>query len=205
MYSAERTFFCSLTAIIEQIVAHTSRLRLSTAKIRFQRTPVPHIILPAKSANARRKRMAARSGQRGCIVKNGKFWAVRFRIDLPGQFERKLRYVRICPIEGEGALPKVERHRKALDIIAQEGANSEEVFNQTESSTVTFREQSQIWLTTVSNRRRKPIKRTRWQIGGVILSGLTPKLETCLWRASTTVRYGILFQKCQRQGSNQKP
>jgi integrase len=102
--------------------------------------------------------MAARSGQRGCIVKNGKFWAVRFRVDVPGQFERKLRYVRICPIEGEGALPKVERHRKALDIIAAEGANSEAVFNQTESSTVTFREQSQIWLTTVSNRRRKPIK-----------------------------------------------
>src|SRR5207302_1171232 len=77
MYSAERTFFCKLTAIIQHIVAQTSRLRLPTVKIQFQRTPVPHIIPPAKSANARRKRMAARSGQRGSIVRNGRFWAVR--------------------------------------------------------------------------------------------------------------------------------
>src|SRR5438552_11558594 len=144
MYSAERTFFCKLTAIIQHIVAQTSRLRLPTAKIQFQRTPVPHIIPPAKSANARRKRMAARSGQRGSIVKNGRFWAVRFRIDIPGQFKRKKCYVRLCPIEGEGALSKIERQRMALDIIAKEGANSEDTFYQTESSTCIFREQTKL-------------------------------------------------------------
>jgi len=101
--------------------------------------------------------MAARSGQRGYVFKNGKFWVVRFRIDV-GQFERKMRYVRLCPIEGEGALPKTERYRKALDLIAQEGANSEKKFYQTESSGLTFREQSQVWLTSVSNRKRRPVK-----------------------------------------------
>jgi hypothetical protein len=75
--------------------------------------------------------------------KKGNFWVVRFRIDVAEQFERKLRSVRLCPIEGEGVLSKTERHRKALDIIAVEEANSEDTFNQTESSTVTFREQSE--------------------------------------------------------------
>src|SRR5437667_10119788 len=48
-----------------QTPTQTSRLRLPTVKIQFQRPPGPHIIPPAKSANARMKQMAARSGQRG--------------------------------------------------------------------------------------------------------------------------------------------
>jgi hypothetical protein len=158
MYRAQRIFFRQITDIIEQIVAQTDRLRFPTAKIQFQRAPVPHIIPPAKSANARKKRMAARSGQRGCVIRKGRYWVVRFRIDVAGQFERKLRSVRLCPVEGEGALSKIERHRKALEVIATEEANSEDKFHETESSSITFREQSRIWLTTVSNRRRKPIK-----------------------------------------------
>jgi hypothetical protein len=157
-----------------------------TARIQFQRTPVQPIIPPAKSASARKKPMAARSGQRGYVFKNGKFWVVRFRIDV-GQFERKMRYVRLCPIEGEGALPKTERYRKALDVIAQEGANSEEKFYQAESSGLTFREQSQVWLTSVSNRKRRPSKRTRSRVGNRISCGSTRKLLTCRCRQSTMV------------------
>jgi integrase len=113
----------------------------------------------------------------------------KVRGDLPlwmaRQFERKLKYVRLCPIEGEGTLPKAERHRLALDIIAKEGANSADTFNQTESATVTFREQSKAWLASVSNRKRKPVKPhtlTTWNshlvwlnehIGDVPLSNIT--------------------------------
>src|SRR6266581_4515223 len=205
MYSAERTFFCKLTAIIQHIVAQTSRLRLPTAKIQFQRTPVPHIIPPAKLANARRKRMAARSGQRGCIVKNGKFWAVRFRIDLPGQFERKFgtsasarlrAKVRCRKLSGIGRLStsSLRRERTAKRFSIKPNLQLSRFENNHKSGSL---------LCPTAGVSRSSC--TRWQIGGVILSGLTPKLETCLWRASTTVRYGILFQKCQRQGSNQKP
>jgi integrase len=104
--------------------------------------------------------MAARSGQRGSIVRNGRFWAVRFRIDIPGQFKRKKCYVRLCPVDGEGALSKTERQRLALDIIAKEGANSEKRFQQTEaeSCTVTFQDQAETWLASVSTRKRKQIK-----------------------------------------------
>jgi integrase len=104
--------------------------------------------------------MAARSGQRGYIEKKNGYWRVRFRIDTPGQLERKHKAVRICPVAGEGALPKTERQRRALEIIAEEGANSRERFQQieAESCTITFQEQADAWLAASSTRKRKPIK-----------------------------------------------
>ena len=104
--------------------------------------------------------MAARSGQRGYIEKKNGYWRVRFWIDVPGQFERKHKAVRICPVMGEGALSKTERQKKALAIITAEGANSEYRFQQikAESCTITFRQQSEAWLAAVSTRKRKPIK-----------------------------------------------
>jgi len=68
--------------------------------------------------------------------------------------------VRICPVEGEGALSKTERLRKALEIIAQEGANSKDRFRQVEAEScpITFREQSEAWLASVATRKRKPVK-----------------------------------------------
>ena len=150
-YTIDRDFFRKLTSAIEQITAYT---------LEWSNRPFVKINLQRSQPTQRKKRMAARSGQRGSIVRNGRFWAVRFRIDIPGQFNRKKCYVRLCPIEGEGALSKTERQRLALDIIAKEGANSEKRFQQTEaeSCTVTFRDQAEIWLVNVSTRKRKPIK-----------------------------------------------
>ena len=104
--------------------------------------------------------MAARSGQRGYIERKNDWWRVRFRLDVPGQARRQYRAARICPVKGEGALSKTERQRRALEIIAQEGANSKERFQQVkaESCPITFREQSEAWLASVATRKRKPVK-----------------------------------------------
>lgn len=119
------------------------------------------LVSPAKpDQRKRRKRMAARSGQRGYIERKGKYWRVRFWLDVPGQFKRQHKAVRICPIEGEGALSKTERQKKALEILSSEGANNEDRLRkvEAESCIITFREQSQVWLQAVSTRKRKPIK-----------------------------------------------
>ena len=42
-----------------------------------------------------RKSMSRRSGQNGCIVRKGDYYAVRFRQDQEGESERVLRSVRI--------------------------------------------------------------------------------------------------------------
>jgi integrase len=104
--------------------------------------------------------MAARSGQRGYVERKGNYWYVRFRLDVPGQFERKYAAVRLCPVNGLGALSKIERQRAALELLAKAGANSEKRFQQVEaeSCTITFQEQSEAWLRQLATRKRKPIK-----------------------------------------------
>ncbi len=66
---------------------------------------------------------------------------------------------RICPIFGPGLLSKSERKRKAREIIQASGADSAEYFNEVvkHDTGVTFREQSEIWLRQLQNRKRKPI------------------------------------------------
>ena len=161
-YAQQRATFLQFDSVISEIIGLIPQLPARskfTSRIRFKTSEGRGTFLDAKpSQRLRRKRMAARSGQRGCITRKGDFWVVRFRIDIPGQFERKHKAVRLCPVEGTGALSKIERQRIALDVIAKEGANSEETFNRTESSSVTFREQSKAWLIAVSNRRRRPVK-----------------------------------------------
>jgi len=104
--------------------------------------------------------MAARSGQRGYIERKNDWWRVRFRLDVPGQARRQYRAARICPVKGEGALSKTERQRRALEIIAQEGANSKDRFRQVEAEScpITFQEQSEVWLANIATRKRKPVK-----------------------------------------------
>ncbi len=66
---------------------------------------------------------------------------------------------RICPVVGPGLLSKSERKRKAREIIQKSGADSVEYFKEVvkQDTGVTFREQSEIWLRLLQNRRRKPI------------------------------------------------
>jgi len=69
---------------------------------------------------------------------------------------------RICPISGPGLLSKSERKRKAREIIHASGADSAEYFNEVvkRDTGVTFREQSEIWLHHMQNRKRRPIRQS---------------------------------------------
>jgi integrase len=87
---------------------------------------------------------------------------VRFWKDIPGQEKRMHVRERICPIAGSGVLSKSERKRKAREIIQASGADSPEFFRKvvTQSTGITFREQSKIWLQNSLTRKRKPIRVT---------------------------------------------
>jgi len=104
--------------------------------------------------------MSRRSGQLGEVQRHGKFWTVRFRLDVPEQEKRIYRRVKICPVSGPGLLTKPEIQRRAREIVDSYGANSKERFNQVEglSLGVTFREQSKCWLEHVQTRNRKPVR-----------------------------------------------
>jgi Phage integrase, N-terminal SAM-like domain len=104
--------------------------------------------------------MLRRSGQAGTIVKEGGWYRVRFRIDVPEQYERVQKSIKICPVSGPGLLTKAERERRKVEIVNSFGANSVEHFrNVVEGeSGVTFREQSKVWLEQMKTRKRKPVK-----------------------------------------------
>jgi integrase len=104
--------------------------------------------------------MSRRSGQVGTIVKEGSWYRVRFRIDVPGQYERVQKSIKICPVLGPGLLTKSERERRKLEIVHSFGANSVQRFSSVVEgeSGVTFRDQSKVWLEQMKNRKRKPVK-----------------------------------------------
>src|ERR1700757_714031 len=112
---------------------------------------------PAK--RKRGKSLSRRTGQDGHIEKSGRWFVVRFWKDIAGQERRVHVRERICPISGPGLLSKSERKRKAKEIIQKSGADSAEYFKDVvkQDIGVTFREQSEIWLGQLQNRKRKPI------------------------------------------------
>jgi hypothetical protein len=103
--------------------------------------------------------MSRRTGQDGYIELSGKWWVVRWWMDVLGQEKRRHMRARICPISGQGSLSKSARERRASEIIAASGADTVEYFSQVvkQSHGVTFREQAKWWLNHVKERRRKPI------------------------------------------------
>ncbi len=104
--------------------------------------------------------MSRRSGQAGTIVKEGRCYRVRFRIDVPGQHKRKQINVAICPTSGPGLLTESERVRRKVEIVNSFGANSVEQFNKVKAIEMghTFREQAKKWLHQRMTRKRKPVK-----------------------------------------------
>jgi integrase len=87
---------------------------------------------------------------------------VRFWKDIPGQDNRMHVRERVCPISGPGLLSNSERKRKAREIIQASDADSSKYFKQVvkQDTGVTFREQSEIWLKQLQNRKRKPIRQS---------------------------------------------
>ena len=103
--------------------------------------------------------MSRRSGQNGSIQEDGKWYVVRFWKDVAGQERRQRVRERICPISGPGSLSASERRRKAKEVIEDSGADTEEYFEKVVRSNhgITFREQAEIWLEQMKNRKRKPV------------------------------------------------
>lgn len=104
--------------------------------------------------------MSRRTGQKGHIEPSGKWWVVRWWQDVPGQEKRSLRRARICPISGPGSLNKSERRRRASEIIAESGADTEEYFNSVVNPmqfAVTFRQQAETWHENETTRKRNPV------------------------------------------------
>lgn len=117
---------------------------------------------PEPMVRERGKSMSRRRGQNGHLEQSGKWWVIRFWMDVPGQEKRALKRVKVCPISGSGSLSKSARERRAKEIIIESGADTEEHFNkvvrpQQQNPCVTFREQSEIWFAARQARKRKPV------------------------------------------------
>ena len=101
--------------------------------------------------------MSRRSGQVGTPFKAGKWWRVRARFDVPGVEKRQQRSLKVCLVSERLPMPVIER--KAKEVIAASGANSEERFDRIVlGEGVTFREQAKIWLQEATTRNREPIQ-----------------------------------------------
>jgi len=81
-------------------------------------------------------------------------------LDVPGQYERVQKSIKICPVSGSGFLTKSERQRQKVEIVNSFGANSVEHFSNVVEGEggVTFREPSKVWLEQIKTRKRKPVK-----------------------------------------------
>jgi len=99
----------------------------------------------------------SRRSQVGNIEVSGKWYVVRFWKDVPGQENRVHACERICPVEGSDCLTKAERKRRALEIVAKSGVNSQERFIEATFG-ITFREQAKWFICQALTRKRKPIK-----------------------------------------------
>jgi integrase len=127
-----------------------------------------------------RKSMSRRSGQSSKPFKAGEWWRVRARFDVPGVEKRQQRSLKVCLVSQRLSMPVIER--KAKEVIAASGANSEERFNRVVlGEGVTFREQAKICLQEATTRNRRPIRNitsiqgalNKWinpVIGGMTLS-----------------------------------
>ncbi len=109
--------------------------------------------------------MSRRSGQNGYIERSGKWYVVRFWMDVPGQEKRQHVRQKVCPISGPGSLTESERRRKAKEIIAASGADTVEHFENViaASNGTTFRQQAQWWLSYMKERKRKPLAASTYE------------------------------------------
>jgi integrase len=80
-------------------------------------------------------------------------------MDVEGQDKRTHKRARICPTSGKGLLSASARQRRAREIIAESGADSEEYFNKVvkQKNGARFREQALFWIDQVKSRKRKPV------------------------------------------------
>jgi hypothetical protein len=103
--------------------------------------------------------MSRRTGQDGHVEISGKWWVVRWWMDVPGKEEREHKRAKICPIVGPGTFSESARKRRAREIIAESGADTEAHFKRVvkQDSCVVFSTQASIWLAQMRTRKRKPV------------------------------------------------
>jgi integrase len=101
-------------------------------------------------------------------------------MDVAGQEKRVHKRARICPISGPGVLSRSARERRAREIVAESGADTEEYFNKVvkkEEGGLTFREQAVRWFEHVKARKRKPVAASTLELwDGCLRNWLNPKI-----------------------------
>ena len=106
--------------------------------------------------------MNRRSGQNGTVVIAGKWYRVRWRMDVEGQEKRIIMNEKVAPVifgrNGEPKLPSAEVQRKAREIVEKSGANSEQRFNRVVLGEVSFRDQAKTYVRWATTRDREPIR-----------------------------------------------
>jgi integrase len=134
-----------------------------------------------KETPRRGKNMSRRTGQDGHVEKSGNWWVVRYWEDVPGQEKRVHRRVKICPTAGPSMLSKSALKRRAREIIAASGADTQEHFERAvkmqPAECVTFYEQSEIWIADIAVRRRDPVApATLERFGSALRKHLIPSI-----------------------------
>jgi integrase len=123
--------------------------------------------------------MSRRTGQSGHIEESGKWWVVRWWMDVTGQEKRVHKRARVCPVSGPGVLSRSARERRAREIIIGSGADTEEHFNKVvkQESGITFREQAKFWFEQVKTRKRKPVAVSTLELWeGCLRNWLNPQI-----------------------------
>ena len=123
--------------------------------------------------------MSRRTGQNGYIERSGKWWVVRWWMDVPDQYDRRHLRAKICPVSGVGYLKASERKKRARDIIAASGADSSELFNKVvkQEEGITFQKQAMHWIEQMKTRKRKPVATSTLELwDGCLRIWLNPKI-----------------------------
>jgi integrase len=133
----------------------------------------------AAPGKRRGKSMSRRTGQNGHIERSGKWWVVRWWMDVPDQYDRRHLRAKICPVSGVGYLTASERKKRAREIVAASGADTNEFFNKVvkQEGGVTFQKQAMHWLEQVKTRKRKPVAISTLELWeGCLRNWLNPKI-----------------------------
>jgi integrase len=145
-----------------------------------------------------RKSMSRRSGQGSKPFPAGKWWRVRARFDAPGVEKRQQRSLKVCLVSERLPMPVIER--KAKEVIAASGANSEERFNRVVlGEGVTFREQAKISLQEATTRNRRPIRNIT-SIQGALNKWINPMIGEMTLSAVDNVTLKPLVKKLVKSG-----
>jgi integrase len=106
--------------------------------------------------------MSRRSGQNGTVVIAGKWYRVRWRMDVEGQEERINMNQKVAPLlfdrSGKPKPPSIDVLRNAREIVEKSGANSEQCFNRVVLGEVSFRDQAKTYVRWATTRDREPIR-----------------------------------------------